>query len=116
VDEKKQIIENAVNTLISMGYDEPKVAVLAAVEKVNPKMPESVDAGLLKEMNQNGEIKNCIVEGRFKQDRLDGKLEIILDGTAYRPIDFIPHSKDKRKLMAKFFWLAIFRVEEKPAG
>jgi len=60
--------------------------------------------------------QNCIVEGRFKQDRLDGKLEIILDGTAYRPIDFIPHSKDKRMLMAKFFWLAILKNEDKPAG
>jgi len=68
VDEKKQIIENAVNTLISMGYDEPKVAVLAAVETVNPKMPESVDAGLLKEMNQRGEIKNCMVEGPISYD------------------------------------------------
>lgn len=68
VDEKKQIIENAVNTLIDMGYEKPKVAVLAAVEKINPKMPESVDAGLLKEMNQKGEIKNCIVEGPISYD------------------------------------------------
>lgn len=68
VNEKKQIIENAVNTLIAMGYENPKVAVLAAVEKVNPKMPESVDAGLLKEMNQKGEIKNCIVEGPISYD------------------------------------------------
>lgn len=68
VDEKKQIIENAVNTLIDMGYEKPKVAVLAAVEKVNPKMPESVDAALLKEMNQKGEIKNCIVEGPISYD------------------------------------------------
>ena len=68
VNEKKQIIENAVNTLIAMGYENPKVAVLAAVEKVNPKMPESVDAGLLKEMNINGEIKNCIIEGPISYD------------------------------------------------
>lgn len=68
VDEKKQIIENAVSTLIDMGYEKPKVAVLAAVEKVNPKMPESVDAGVLKEMNQKGEIKNCIVEGPISYD------------------------------------------------
>ncbi|WP_411681502.1 bifunctional enoyl-CoA hydratase/phosphate acetyltransferase [Clostridium thailandense] len=68
VDEKKQIIENAVNTLRAMGYEKPKVAVLAAVEKVNPKMPESVDAGMLKEMNQKGEIENCIVEGPISYD------------------------------------------------
>lgn len=68
VDEKKQIIDNVVSTFIAMGYENPKVAVLAAVEKVNPKMPESVDAGLLKEMNKNGEIKNCIVEGPISYD------------------------------------------------
>lgn len=68
VDEKKEIIENAVNTLLVMGYENPKVAVLAAVEKVNPKMPESVDAGLLKEMNLKGELKNCIVEGPISYD------------------------------------------------
>jgi hypothetical protein len=59
---------------------------------------------------------NYIMESRFRQERLDGKLEIILDGTAYRPIDFIPNSRDKRRLMAKFFWLAIFKNEDKPAG
>ncbi|MDF2677848.1 MAG: phosphate butyryltransferase, partial [Bacillota bacterium] len=73
LDEKKQIIENAVDTLINMGYENPKVAVLAAVENVNPKMPESVDAGLLKEMNQKGEIKNCIVEGPISYDLVMSK-------------------------------------------
>lgn len=68
LNQKKQIIENAVNVLLNLGYDKPKVAVLAAVEKVNPKMPESVDAGKLKEMNQNGEITNCIVEGPISYD------------------------------------------------
>lgn len=71
--EKKQIIENAVDALIAMGYEKPKVAVLAAVENVNPKMPESVDAGLLKKMNQKGEIKNCIVEGPISYDLVMSK-------------------------------------------
>lgn len=68
LNQKKQILENAVNVLLDLGYEKPKVAVLAAVEKVNPKMPESVDAGKLKEMNQNGEITNCIVEGPISYD------------------------------------------------
>lgn len=68
LEQKKQIINNAVNTLISMGYEKPKVAVLAAVEKVNPKMPETIDANELKKMNQNGEIKNCIIEGPISYD------------------------------------------------
>ncbi|MEL7647586.1 MAG: bifunctional enoyl-CoA hydratase/phosphate acetyltransferase [Sedimentibacter sp.] len=68
VEEKKQIIENAVDVFLAMGYECPKVAVLAAVETVNPKMPETVDADMLKKMNQNGEIKNCIVEGPISVD------------------------------------------------
>ncbi len=68
VEEKKQIIENAVNVFLNMGYECPKVAVLAAVETVNPKMPEAVDADVLKKMNENGEIKNCIVEGPISID------------------------------------------------
>lgn len=68
VEEKKQIIENAVNVFLAMGYENPKVAVLSAVEVVNPKMPETIDADLLKKMNLEGEIKNCIVEGPISFD------------------------------------------------
>jgi phosphate butyryltransferase len=56
LEEKKQIIENAVDAYRAMGYENPKLAVLAAVENVNPKMPESVDAGKLKEMNQSSKL------------------------------------------------------------
>ena len=68
LDQKKQIIENAVGILHSMGIEEPKVAVLAAVEKVNPKMPETVDADALKKMNQSGELAGCVVEGPISYD------------------------------------------------
>jgi phosphate butyryltransferase len=67
-EEKKQILENAVDVFLAMGYESPKVAVLAAVETVNPKMPEAVDADILKKMNQSGEIKNCIIEGPISVD------------------------------------------------
>ena len=68
LQQKKEIIENTVDTLVSMGYDCPKVGVLACVEKVNPKMPESVDGAELQAMNERGEIKNCIVEGPIQYD------------------------------------------------
>lgn len=68
LEEKKQIIQNAVDVMLSLDYKEPKIGVLTAVEKVNPKMPETVDAAELKEMNENGEIKNCIVEGPISYD------------------------------------------------
>lgn len=68
LQQKKAILENAVNLFRALDVENPKVAVLAAVEKVNPKMPEAVDAAALKEMNQQGEIRNCIVEGPISYD------------------------------------------------
>lgn len=68
LEQKKDIIMNTVDTLISMGYECPKVGVLACVEKVNPKMPETLDGRALRDMNQNGEIPDCIVEGPISYD------------------------------------------------
>ncbi len=68
LDKKKQIIQNTVDTLVAMGYECPKVGVLACVEKVNPKMPETLDAAELQAMNERGEIVNCIVEGPIQYD------------------------------------------------
>ncbi len=68
LEQKKDIINNTVETLVRMGYDCPKVGVLACVEKLNPKMPETVEGNELKEMNKRGEIPNCIVEGPISYD------------------------------------------------
>ncbi|MCH3916836.1 MAG: phosphate butyryltransferase [Spirochaetia bacterium] len=68
LEQKKEIIENTVAVFNKMGYECPKVGVLACVEKVNPKMIETVDAHALKEMNQKGEIQNCIVDGPISYD------------------------------------------------
>lgn len=65
---KKDILLNAVHVLHALGVTEPKVAVLAAIEKVNPKMPESLDGNALKEMNRSGEITGCVVEGPISFD------------------------------------------------
>ncbi|PKM86317.1 MAG: phosphate butyryltransferase, partial [Firmicutes bacterium HGW-Firmicutes-12] len=63
-----QIITNAVNAMKKMGIKLPKVAVLAAIEEVNQKMPETVDAYELKKMNKNGDIKDCLIEGPISYD------------------------------------------------
>lgn len=68
LEDKKGIIENTVGTLRSMGYECPKVGVLACIEKVNPKMPETLEARALQEMNERGEISGCIVEGPISYD------------------------------------------------
>ena len=66
--EKKHIIENAVVFMRKMGYTQPKVAVMAAVENVNPKMQETVDAARLKHMNDDGRIQGCLIEGPISYD------------------------------------------------
>lgn len=68
LEQKKAIIEGAVSTLRDLGYGCPKVGVLACVEKVNPQMPETVEAVALAQMNRSGEIPNCIVEGPVSYD------------------------------------------------
>lgn len=66
--QKKAIIENTVGALHRLGYDCPKVGVLACKEKLDPKMPETVEARELQEMNRRGEITGCIVEGPISYD------------------------------------------------
>ncbi len=68
VDKKQGIIENAVDILQRLGYEQPKVACLAAVEKLNPKMPETVDAAELKARSLDGRLSGCIVEGPISFD------------------------------------------------
>ena len=71
--QKKGIIENAVKLAVSLGISNPKVAVLAAKEKVNPKMEATVHAKELTDMNRRGEIINCIVDGPFALDNAINK-------------------------------------------
>jgi phosphate butyryltransferase len=66
--QKKQIIENVIKMANALGNDNPKVAVLAALEKVNPKMQATVDAAELVKMNESGELKGCTVGGPFALD------------------------------------------------
>ncbi len=68
LEQKKAIIENTVGVLHAFGYENPKVGVLACVEKINPKMPETVEADALKQMNLNGELTGCVVEGPISYD------------------------------------------------
>ncbi len=66
--QKKELIRNAVAVMRHLGIECPKVAVLAAVEKVNEAMPETLDAAELKRLNQLGDIENCLVEGPISFD------------------------------------------------
>ncbi|MBQ8951799.1 MAG: phosphate butyryltransferase [Eubacterium sp.] len=68
LEDKVSIIENTVEICRAVGIECPKVAPLAAVEVVNPKMPETEEAAELTKMNEEGKIQNCIVDGPLSFD------------------------------------------------
>jgi phosphate butyryltransferase len=68
LEDKKVIIDYTVEVARACGVECPKVAPLAAVEVVNPKMPVTVEAAELTKLNEEGEIKNCIVDGPLSMD------------------------------------------------
>ncbi|MFF2448668.1 phosphate butyryltransferase [Neobacillus sp. NPDC058068] len=68
LDQKAQIIKNAVSLAKAVGIDTPKVALIAAVEVVNPVMQATVDAAALSMMNKRGQISGCVVDGPLGLD------------------------------------------------
>ena len=68
LEEKVMIVENAVKVAHALGIETPKVALICPVEKVNPKIQATVDAQNISQMNKNGLIKGCIVQGPLALD------------------------------------------------
>lgn len=68
LDQKVQIVENAISLAHSIGYDEPKVALISAVETVNPSMQATIDAALIAKMSERGQIKGAIIDGPLALD------------------------------------------------
>jgi phosphate butyryltransferase len=66
--EKKQIIENAVTLAHKLGNPLPKVAIISAVEVVNPDMPDTIEAAALSKMADRGQITGCLLDGPFAFD------------------------------------------------
>jgi phosphate butyryltransferase len=68
LSQKAQILQNAINLVRSTGIEEPKAAVLTAVENVNPAMQATLDAASLTVMNLRGQISGAVVEGPLALD------------------------------------------------
>ncbi len=68
LEEKEEILQHAVDYSHRLGLKEPKIAVLAAAEKVNPKLKETTDAAYLKDQAASGKYGSCIVEGPISFD------------------------------------------------
>lgn len=67
-DTKVALLHNAVEVAQKLGIATPKVGALCAAETVNPKIPSTVDAQKLEQMNLDGEITGCIVAGPISLD------------------------------------------------
>ena len=68
IDEKRQIIENAISIANALGIDQPKVALLAAVETISEKMKTAVDDASLAKMGERGQIKGAVIDGPLALD------------------------------------------------
>ncbi len=68
LEDKVNMINNTLEITSACGIDCPKVAPLAAVEVVNPKMPVTLEAAELTQMYKDGKITGCIVDGPLSLD------------------------------------------------
>jgi phosphotransacetylase/acyl dehydratase len=68
VRDKADIVQNAIELAHILGVAQPKVAILAAVETVNPDMPATVDAAMLCKMADRGQITGGLVDGPLAFD------------------------------------------------
>jgi len=66
--EKVSIVQNAVEALHWLGINEPRVAILAPIETVNPKITSTMDAAALHIMCLRDQIRGCIIDGPLALD------------------------------------------------
>jgi phosphotransacetylase len=68
LDEKRDICQNAIDLARSLGRENPKVAILSAVETVTTKIPSTIDAAALCKMADRGQITGGILDGPLAMD------------------------------------------------
>jgi len=66
--EKQQILNNALKLAAILGFEMPKIAVLAAIEQVNPGIPSTLDAAILSKMGERRQFGKAVVEGPLDID------------------------------------------------
>ena len=73
LEDKVDILQNAIDLAISLGLEKPKVAILAAVETVTSKMPATIDAAALCKMADRKQITGAILDGPLAFDNAISK-------------------------------------------
>lgn len=73
LNQKIQLVNNAVKVAKALGVSPVHVAPLCAVEVINPDMQATLDAAALSKMSQRGQIKDCIIDGPLALDNAISK-------------------------------------------
>jgi phosphotransacetylase len=73
LEDKVDICQNAIDLAVSLGAVRPKVAILAAVETINSKMPATIDAAALCKMSERGQIRGAVLDGPLAFDNAINK-------------------------------------------
>ena len=73
LDAKVDIVQNAIDLGHALGFDEVRVAILSAMETVNPKVPSTVEAAALCKMADRGQITGAILDGPLALDNAINK-------------------------------------------
>jgi phosphotransacetylase len=73
LEDKVDICQNAIDLAIALGLEQPKVAILAAVETVNSKMSATLDAAALCKMADRGQITGALLDGPLAFDNAINK-------------------------------------------
>ena len=68
LEDKVDIVQNAIDLARALGIAEPRVAVLSAMETVNPKVPSTIEAAALCKMADRGQIRGGILDGPLALD------------------------------------------------
>jgi len=73
LEDKADIVQNAIDLALTLGVTRPKVAILAAVEVINSKMPATLDAAALCKMAERGQIRSGVLDGPLAFDNAISK-------------------------------------------
>ncbi len=68
LEDKVDILQNAIDFLVALGWKQPKIAILSAVETINPKIPSTIEAAALCKMAERGQIRGGILDGPLAFD------------------------------------------------
>jgi phosphate butyryltransferase len=111
LNDKIAILNNTLDIFHRIGIANPKVAVIAAIEGVNPKMPATMDAAALSMMNKRKQIKGCIIDGPLAFDNAVSKeasehKSIISDVAGDADLILVPNIEVGNTLYKSFTYFA----------